>query len=99
MEDFFEPSTTQMVADRTPQKNGQCRTGSLARRISCLLSFSLSQLIHITVCILLLFRALSMIASTIHWETSHGLTSNVRSSISITDLVTQRLTRIELAAF
>src|SRR4029077_12386584 len=39
---------------------------------------------HITVCILLLFRALSMIATTVHWETSHGLTSNVRSSISIT---------------
>jgi hypothetical protein len=70
----------------------------LARRISSLLSFSFSQLIHITVCILLLFRALSMIATTVHWEASHGLTSDVRSSISITDLVTQRLTRIELAS-
>ena len=58
-----------------------------------------SQLIHITVCILLLFRAFSMIATTVHWATSHGLTSDVRSSISITDLVTQRLTNIELAAF
>jgi hypothetical protein len=39
-----------------------------------------------------------MMATTFHWETSHGLTSDVRSSISITELVTQHLTRIGLAA-
>ncbi|MCE3224146.1 MAG: hypothetical protein K0S58_2326 [Nitrospira sp.] len=28
VEDFFEPSTTQTVANRSPQQNGQYRTGS-----------------------------------------------------------------------
>ena len=44
------------------------------RRISCLLSFSRSQLIIIKVFILLLFRALRMMAASVHWETSLGLT-------------------------
>ena len=31
VEDFFEPRTTQMLADRSPQQNGIARTGSYRR--------------------------------------------------------------------
>jgi hypothetical protein len=49
----------------------------------------MSPRIHITVFLLLLFQALRMMATTVHWEVSRGLTSNVRSSISITAFVRQ----------